>query len=424
MTVRGYAKCEICGFNILLKIGEGSESFQPHIFDCPECFTSLSVALRLTEYGHAFEPGENCTYPDNEEIEKLDLLPNNKIDKSIICLHSDFAFNKDQIHDPLGAATVKLNSIGIMVKYATKRWPMINPDNHIKIRKGPLFLDIAHYFDVPDCKNIWTSIIKPYYTMTKNNNLKIIETLKNKYIFERKKYVPKVNIKQAEDMYYDFFSSMFYPRFNNIYIIINNAIVKAKQNNPKEFSRFIEFYKNERWPNSEEHMIQIFNEYFSYTTEFAQMRVYARIDNSDVEDLIVGSKNFDKTKLFYGNAYEVITDEYIFLAGIFNILSGRNFDQFCSMTLNKYINDVNKDSRSSPLKSYTPFNDFLNEMDSTLRNGSHHASIRRDGEIIYYRSGGTGAIREIEYSKYLYLCNRLMILSTVIFCLENKWLNK
>lgn len=425
MTVRSHAKCTICDYTILLKIGEGSEPYQPHIFDCPNCFSPITIALRkIEDLGHSFECVVNCSYPSEAEISSLDLLPNDKVNPSIICLHSNFAFDINSIHDPMGTMHVKLENSIKLLKHAKKRWSFLNDIKTRKKHNGPVILDIAHYFDVPDCEKIWNTILKPYYIAINQNNLKNIESLKNKYIKERKKYVPQVNVITHEDLYFDYFNSMFYPRFGEIYQIINQAIIKAKQTNFSEFTRLINYYKTERWDDSQEQLIQLFSEYYTYTTEYAQMRYYARVSENNVENLIVGSKNFDKTKLFYGNAYEVITNEYIFLAGIFNILGGRPFDQFKSMNLHQYIKDCSKDSRKAPLQTYTPFMDFLDEIDSTLRNGTHHASIRRSGEILYYRSGGTGAEREIEYSKYLYLCNRLMILCTAIFCIEHKWLNK
>ena len=424
MTVRSYAKCSICNFNMMLKIGEGSEPYQPHIFDCMSCYTPITIALRKVENkGYDFELVSNCIPPSKKEVEALDSLPNNQPNDSIICLHSNFAFDLDSFHDPMGAMNVKIKGILKLRNLVKQRWSLFNNLEKKPAKSGPLFIDIANFFDVPDCEHIWTSMIKPYFIASNKKNTQAIEKIKIRYIDERKKYVPKVNVKSHKDLYFDFFSSMFYPRFNEIYQIINKAIVEAKQTNPEEFNKFINYYKLERWQGSQEQQIQLFSEYYSYTTEFAQMRYYARANESNVEKLLVGSKNFDKTKLFYGNAYEVITNEYIFLAGIFNILNGRNFDQFRTMTLHKYIQDCSKESRKTPLETYEPFNNFLQEIESTLRNGSHHASIQRIDEILYYRSGGTGAQREIEYSKYLYLCNRLMILCAAIFCLENKWLN-
>ena len=82
------------------------------------------------------------------------------------------------------------------------------------------------------------------------------------------------------------------------------------------------------------------------------------------------------------------------------------------------MKDVSKEKKANPFEQIQPFYTFTDGLDSTLRNGSHHASIWRDGEKILYRSGGTGAQREIAYSRYLHLCNKLTISLAALFIIE------
>lgn len=413
-TKRASVKCEICDFCMLLKIGMGSEKKQPHIFDCPACFTPITVMLEKSETNYKFHYEQNCIQTTQEEEQALnakewEIDENNK---SLINLNSSFAYDKGSIHFPLANLLLNSQSISEITEIAQQRWMSF----HSRL------VDIAHYFDVPDCLEIWKEIIQPIYILESQNKTEKTKKLVEKYVNERKKYVPVVNVKSHKDIHNDFFCSMFYPRFNDIHSIINKIIVRAKNKDETELLKFLNFYKDNHWKDFQRQSFQVFDDYFSLTTEFAQMRFYARAGKSEVDSLVVGSKNFDRTKLFYGHAYEVISDGYIFLAGLFNIVNGRNFNEFQSMTLEKYINDVNKDSRANPLKSHTDFNLFLYEMDSTLRNGSHHASIYRDQDIVYYRSGGTGMSRDISYARYLFLCNRLMILNSALFCVIYKWL--
>jgi len=107
------------------------------------------------------------------------------------------------------------------------------------------------------------------------------------------------------------------------------------------------------------------------------------------------------------------------LACINNILDGRNFDEFKSMSLSKYINDVSKDKKTGPFKDNPLFSPFCeDDLESTIRNGSHHASIWHEGETIRYRSGGTGAQREINYTKYIHLCNKLTLKIVSLWIIE------
>ena len=418
MSLKADIKCNQCDFVMVLKIGQGSEPNQPHIFDCPDCDLPITIAVKKNPSKFDFvECVENCSFPQQHELKNP-----MESGRHILCLHSSFAYTKEMYHSPLGAVLTTTMGGQRLYKFVQKRWPSVfqkDPFGGIKM------IDTAHLFDVPNCELIWKNIIKPYNIWVKNNQpTEKLESLKQKYIKEREKYVPRVNVSNHNELYHDFFSSMFYPLFNEYYVIINNAILEAKNKNIDNFKSFIEFYRAERWENSQEQFVQNTSNYFSLVTEFAQMRVYARTSDSDVGTLIVGSKNFDQTKQFYGNIYEHIADECIFLVGIFNLINGRNFDQLASCNLNKFINDFNKEKRISCVSQHQEFKEILSEMNGTLRNGSHHASIRRVEEILFYRPGGTGAESEVPYSQYLYLSNRLMILATVLFCLEHKWLSR
>jgi hypothetical protein len=87
------------------------------------------------------------------------------------------------------------------------------------------------------------------------------------------------------------------------------------------------------------------------------------------------------------------------------------------------MKDVEKSKRADPFKDTAEFYEFVSDIDSTLRNGSHHASIWRDGEKIYYRSGGSGVQRDIPYSRYLHICNKLTIALAAMWILERRIVN-
>lgn len=171
-----------------------------------------------------------------------------------------------------------------------------------------------------------------------------------------------------------------------------------------------EFYKGKLKIENFQRYIKILSTLMPNRDHFGKLIYYARISHDEIDDLIISSKNFDSIKNYYGDAYETLTSNMTILACINNILDGRNFDQFKSMNLNKYIKDVSKENKSNPFKDNPLMAPFCeNDLESTIRNGSHHASIWHDGEIIKYRSGGTGAEKDISYTKFVHLCNKLTI---------------
>jgi hypothetical protein len=157
---------------------------------------------------------------------------------------------------------------------------------------------------------------------------------------------------------------------------------------------------------------------FANFDQFRQLLVFARIANEDVDDLIVGSKKFNDVKLFYGQAYETLTSAYVTLACLNNIKQNRSFDSFASMSLKNYIKDVEKAKRSNPFAAESVLAAFTRWDDCALRNGSHHAAIGREGELVKYRSGGTGAKRAIAYGRYVHLCNGITIALAALMLVE------
>jgi hypothetical protein len=152
--------------------------------------------------------------------------------------------------------------------------------------------------------------------------------------------------------------------------------------------------------------------------QFRQVLTHVRVGSDDVDDLVVGSKRFDEIKLYFGQAYETLTSSYTTLACLNNIAAGRAFDQFQSMTLTKYINDVEKAKKSNPFASVPVLHAFTQFENSSLRNGSHHAAIWREGDLIKFRSGGTGAEKDMAYSRYLHICNGITISIAALFLVE------
>jgi hypothetical protein len=87
------------------------------------------------------------------------------------------------------------------------------------------------------------------------------------------------------------------------------------------------------------------------------------------------------------------------------------------MSLKKY-RELDKAKRSNPFLGTPELAAFAQYENSALRNGSHHASIWRDGDIIKFRSGGTGAQQEISYSRYMCLCNQITIAIAALMLVE------
>ncbi|MGU0044379.1 hypothetical protein ACVXHA_27255 [Escherichia coli] len=172
----------------------------------------------------------------------------------------------------------------------------------------------------------------------------------------------------------------FYPRVHDIADSIKKTIDDLKEQNLLD--DFYAFYKENLKSENEQRYINIISDFMARRDYFGQLIYYARINNDAIDDKIISSKNFDNVRNYYGDAYESLTSNMTILACINNIVSGRAFDKFKQMTLNKYIKDVNKDSKTNPFKDNPLFSAFCeDDLESAIGNGSHHASIWHDERV-------------------------------------------
>lgn len=396
-VLRGYAQCEICEENYILRVGVGTEKYQPHTFDCRACGTTMSIILRHSSDDTHFEPEENALIKDTEGE-----------NSTIVNLHPFFAFTSEEIHNPVAFPSLM---------YGSMIMPYLRLVPH-RNSMGFFAQDFALQFDVPNASHLWSTVKNILILQESGRKPKKIKTAIGYYERQRQKYFRETKVSNPKEVTHNFFDSLFYPRFDKIFSPAYQLISEIRNSQSQEFSRFLDFYNQELREQHLRQYLSIFSDYFKIYNQLSQMVVHARIDDEDVDDKIVGSKSFEVVKLYYGQAYESLTNFFTVLSCLNNILLERPYDQFKSMTLAKYMKKVSKEKRDNPFKEIPSFHIFADGLDSTLRNGSHHASIWREGEQIFYRSGGTGAEREIPYSRYLHLCNKLTISLAALFLIE------
>jgi len=397
VVVRGYAHCKTCGENYILRVGIGTEKHQLHTFDCKSCHIPISVVVRENLPHAHFEAEENASIEEHEGENAI-----------VLNLHPFFAFNSDEIHNREAFPSLS---------YGSKIMPYLRLVSNRNFLGIPT-QDIALQFCVPNASNLWTTVKNIFLLQEGENQNKRARKAIEYYKKQRQKYLPETKVSSSKEVAFNFFDSLFYPRFEQLVEPTFALIYSIKNNHSDEFSRFLKFYSNDIETQHLRQYLSIFSDYFKIYNQLSQMVVHSRISDENVDDKIVGSKSFEIVKLYYGQAYESITSFFVIFACLNNILSGRAYDQFQSMTLSKYMKDLSKEKKANPFKEVQSFYTFTDGLDSTLRNGSHHASIWRNGESIFYRSGGTGAQREISYSRYLHLCNKLTISLAALFIIE------
>lgn len=405
MVLSGVISCDLCNKEYRVRVGVGFDRYQRHYFDCFNCDSNIVFAIRAIAPKANMETVENCSIKTN----------NDGSDAEVVNFHPNCAFNENDLHNPFSFPSIELSNL-------------IFPYMH-KI-EGRKIQSVSNQFDIPNAPNKW-ELIKGMLRFVRKDNKKAGRFVQQ-YMTQRNNDMnPKVDgvtfgvddvmVYESNSAYpesyiiHEFFDSIFYPKISKIVRPIIDSIDGI---NKDSLSDLVNYWESEIKEQNQHRYLNTISDYFRFRDHFGQIVFYSRIDQN-VDDLIVSSKGFEQIKLYYGDAYEALTSNMTVIAMLNNVLDGRKFDEFKSMTLSKYI-QTNKSVRSNPFKSNPIFSVFAeDDIESSLRNGSHHASIWRDGEKVMYRSGGTGAQHDIPYSRYLDLCNRITIKLAAILVIEH-----
>jgi len=200
---------------------------------------------------------------------------------------------------------------------------------------------------------------------------------------------------------------------------LGDTIKKAIGVNRNEVAKFAAHYELELKKDRFQNYAEIFSEYFKAYGEFNQTLMYVRLGDKLPQDAMATSMDFERTRMFYGNAYEILGSHLDLPAAFNNILAGRPFDQMEKMDLKLY-RTINKANRTTCFASNPELSRLVMEYDSTVRNASHHRWFKlNDARTkIAYRSGGTGAVRQMSYAEYLFRCNKLTLQLMVMAAIE------
>lgn len=394
MVISEVIKCSSCGEAYRARIGVGIDGYQQHYIDCIKCFLPIVLAVRADPPNATIEATSNC--------EIIPRIPDDQL--TIINFHPACAFNKEDLHDPRKFASMDMLSI---------------LHKHVRVHENQRMISLSHDFDVPNAPTKWSQL-KTALQMLLNDKKDNAERIAKIYMKKRNEdgryYIPGRNYSHLS-LLYEYLAKLHYPLAPAIAGPITDKLNVLKAEG--KLDDFYKFYRQEIKTENLQRYINILSSYMANRDHFGQLMYYARVSHDDIDDLIVSSKNFDSIKNFYGDAYETLTSNVTVLACINNITDGRSYDEFISMTLNKYIKDVSKENKTNPFKTNPLMSAFCeSDLESTIRNGSHHASIWHDGEVIKYRSGGTGAQRDISYTRFLYLCNKLTIKIVALWFIE------
>ena len=402
MINRFPTKCTVCGNKHTLRITLGTEPYQEHTFECTGCGEEIRVGLEIHEEKIHFEnmPGITGSRTTLKTLQHCELCEEEGI---IINLDPNFLISEDLIHkDNIFPWMYEARKVGILEKFKDNQLPL------------PFTNDI--FTGIGGIRNLKEKfdIISKAWRLNKKGKKELSNTALESFW---KDYSPTpLDLNECVILLIGIFVGE--ERCKDLKELIT-FLAKIKSTYPEEYIRFKNDYKSIYSENSLEKHVEHIKEYVKGFDQFNQALLYATRKKGIPPDTQASSKDFRLVKMFYGNLFEDVTANYFVPACLNNINSGRPYDQFLNMDLKKYLT-INKANRHKPFEDVPCFSTFLNTVDSTLRNASHHGAIRvsSNTNVIEYRSGDSGNWKKMQYSEYLYKCNEIMITSMYLFSLQ------
>ena len=363
---------------------------QKHTFQCPNC--SEDIKLRLEVDFEKIKTNlvfvENCERGDQEG--------------TIINLHPDFAIDNSKLHSEY--------VFPFLDYVSTSRkdiFDKINPSSFKDQKETKRSVVLIEEWE--NLKKSWSLLL--------NGQEDLAESIMNET-----SAALDYDDKLASVSYWIFLFSyrILNPTMLPLFFDANSHIIdNLNEKNISELERFRKYYLENLYHDHMERYFEIFSEYFSHYSEYSQLILYIKQNAQLYDNYTVSSNDFRQTKMFFGNAFEALTSNFVVLACLNNIINGRSYDKFVSMDLKKYLT-INKANRANPFKDVHSFNRLAECLDSSLRNASHHGSVKfnKKKKKIVYRSGGTGTEKSITYTEYLMKCNRLLFSLAALLMIE------
>jgi hypothetical protein len=278
---------------------------------------------------------------------------------------------------------------------------------------GPMFVDLSVILGgLPDAIGHWRLLRNAYRFSRTGQEARFKEAL-GEFLGEE---VPEKFL-TIENALVSFFVRILTPLGEPEFERIVAEFKRANDSHHDEFLRLRAEFQQKKWDRMDEY-IDVFDHFFREYDEFNQVLVYVRRSLPLPANPYAPSTNFENTKLYYGEAFEVLGSNIDILASVNNILAGRSFDQLEHVSLRKY-RESDKGRRGETLKTNSELSRLVAEYDNRLRNASHHRWLRlsHDRSEMVYQEGGSGPRQTVGYAEYLRRCcaltAQLMILASI-----------
>lgn len=395
MIIRSAVQCETCDAVVTVRIGMGQGVRQEHTVHCLECEEPMSFGMTVDyqNLGTEVFSIDGCQIVEGPAYgvgPVINVDANFAVPEGMV--NEDFTFHR-------------LNQMRDMVKTAEAFGPLPTEQFDPNAPRRP----------VADHVTEWKHL-KKAVSLSSNNKSKLAG---KKVSWATEEYYSDDPLSGPTDWFFRFTLKFLGRKYGVQFKALMEEFRAIATDH--ECDDLMDHYANTMVGDRFRRYREIYTDFFSKHSQFAQLTFQAGLGLPPGEDMIATSVQFDDVKSFYGDAYEVFAGSVDLLAMLNNVKLGRQFDEFETLTLERYLK-LDNSSKFNPFAANPVFTALCAERDNQLRNASHHKGIRMDadGRTLRYRSGkgGTGDEQEMTYASYLYRSVTLFLQISVLAAVE------
>ena len=391
-------KCLACEHEITARVQVSHEADQRVSSVCPQCYTPFRLRLLLTNPPHV----------SVEFVENCEPRPFEGPAGSIITVGSGFLIARGRRHEEQYFPSMD------MPEPTQAEIEAFIPEGYDRERDGPLMLDRVQLLGgMPMALEAWRKL-RNAYRFVRTNQLARAQAPLRELMEEE----DEATVYSILDVLVFFAVRFLEPNGKTDLDQLLVEVGRLRETDGVEVMRLVADFQPKLWERLD-HTIEVLDQFFRGYDEFNQAFMYVRRNIDLPEDPYAPSTDFDHTRMFYGEAFEVLGSHIDLLAAVNNILAGRPFDQLSAITLAQYRTS-DKGRRRATLEGNAVLRTLVEEYSNDLRNATHHRwlTLSHDRSMLSYRKGGNGEQVNLSYAEYLWRSGRITRQLLLLMALE------
>lgn len=382
MMVRSAFSCDTCGKAHTVRVGVGTETHHSFRFPCRECGEDIGVALKTKAPAAWVVAESNCSACEEQA------------DAPFVILDAAFPIPADM--QGRDRAFPRLHQMAAMVSQAEAEGRL--DEMLVSHNLGSLDGGATALVDEwRDLRRAWTLRRRGQAPLSRGVIRKAAATLYADHQMD-----------SLEDWLWRFAQKVGRnANTRRLDALTARANEAAKQ---PGWQNLLGHYHHQMATDRGRKYLSLLTQFFESYGEFGQVhaRIVGGVPIKPGE--LVGSIDFERTRMFYGNAFELHAELIDLIALLNNVVQGREFGVFASITLEKYLVSE-KAGRSAAFADDVVLRGVAEEFDNRIRNASHHGAMQfdPDTQIITFKTGKGNAGPEVHltYAEYLAACVRI-----------------